>query len=299
MSRYLPGVEAGAKPGTYATLVDKAKAAGGEYSKIWDLFAFQPETNHHLSHFTQGVMRRPASISPGLRELVAAYTSYCNDCRFCTMAHAAAAGELLGDEALVWGALRNLEGSALDEKHKALLRFVGKVTRDLPAVWRDDVAALRAMGWDDEAIYFAISVCALFNFYNRWIDATGVHALSDDAHRAGGKRSAQFGYVRNARLAGLMAALAVKLVVQLGVPDRLAQQVHVPGDVGSRHVSPDGPGVGAAGAGQRAVVVLLAVLLPASDRVGEARQSPDRLLEGRVAPQRRAAQLDHGGARRR
>jgi len=26
-------------------------------------------------------------------------------------------------------------------------------------------------------------VCALFNFYNRWIDATGVHALSDEAHR--------------------------------------------------------------------------------------------------------------------
>ena len=31
------------------------------------------------------------------------------------------------------------------------------------------------MGWTDEAIYSAVSVCALFNFYNRWIDATGVH----------------------------------------------------------------------------------------------------------------------------
>jgi hypothetical protein len=56
---------------------------------------------------------------------------------------------------------------------------------------------VRAAGWTDEAIYFAITVCALFNFYNRWIDATGVHALSDEAHRQGGKRSAQFGYVRS------------------------------------------------------------------------------------------------------
>jgi hypothetical protein len=39
-------------------------------------------------------------------------------------------------------------------------------------------------------------VCALFNFYNRWIDASGVHALSEEAHRAGGKRSAKFGYTR-------------------------------------------------------------------------------------------------------
>ena len=36
----------------------------------------------------------------------------------------------------------------------------------------------------------------LFNFYNRWIDSTGVHALSDEAHREGGKRSARTGYAR-------------------------------------------------------------------------------------------------------
>ena len=34
MSSYLPGVEAGAKPGTYADLIDAAKRDGREYSKI-------------------------------------------------------------------------------------------------------------------------------------------------------------------------------------------------------------------------------------------------------------------------
>jgi len=53
---------------------------------------------------------------------------------------------------------------------------------------------LHEAGWDDEAIYFTITACALFNFYNRWIDASGVHALSEEAHRAGGKRSAKNGY---------------------------------------------------------------------------------------------------------
>lgn len=51
-------------------------------------------------------------------------------------------------------------------------------------------------GWDDDAIYYAITVCALFNFYNRWIDASGVHNMSEEAHREGGKRTAQHGYVR-------------------------------------------------------------------------------------------------------
>jgi hypothetical protein len=71
------------------------------------------------------------------------------------------------------------------------------VNHDSPHISAADLDAARAAGWDDEALYFAITVCALFNFYNRWIDATGVHAMSDEAHRQGAKRSAQFGYVRS------------------------------------------------------------------------------------------------------
>jgi uncharacterized peroxidase-related enzyme len=196
VSTFLPGVEAGLKPGTYAALVEGARRDGREYSKIWDLFAFAPETMQHLSHLTQGIMRQPTTISAGMRELIAAYTSYRNECRFCTKAHAAAASELLGDEALVWGALKDLESSALPERDKALLRFVGKVTTNLPGVVREDVAAVQAAGWDDEAIYFAISACALFNFYNRWITATGVPEMSPEAHRQQGRNLAR-GYIRD------------------------------------------------------------------------------------------------------
>ncbi len=94
------------------------------------------------------------------------------------------------------GVLRDLETSSLDEKHKALFRFVDKVNRDSPRTTAGDMTVLREAGWDDEAIYFAITACALFNFYNRWIDASGVHALSEEAHRAGGKRSAKNGYAK-------------------------------------------------------------------------------------------------------
>jgi alkylhydroperoxidase family enzyme len=102
----------------------------------------------------------------------------------------------LGSEELVWSVLRDLESSPLPEKEKALLRFVTKVNRQSPAITPADMQPLYAAGWDDEAIYFAITVCALFNFYNRWIDASGVHPLSDEAHREGGKRMAAHGYVR-------------------------------------------------------------------------------------------------------
>lgn len=93
--------------------------------------------------------------------------------------------------------LADLESSALDERHKALFRFVDKVNHDSHKITAADLDQVRAAGWTDEAIYFAITVCALFNFYNRWIDATGVHALSDEAHRLGGKRMASQSYVRS------------------------------------------------------------------------------------------------------
>jgi uncharacterized peroxidase-related enzyme len=194
---YLPDVERNHQPGIYHDLIAAAQDRNQEYSKIWDLFAFQQEFTIHLARFTQGVLRQPASISPGLRELIAAYTSYQNECAFCTQAHAAAAGELLGDETLVWAALRDVDSAPLDDKARHLLRFAGKVTRTLPAVNGDDIEALRCVGWDDEAIYYAITTCALFNFYNRWITASGVPVMSADSHRAQGKALASRGYIRD------------------------------------------------------------------------------------------------------
>ena len=95
------------------------------------------------------------------------------------------------------GVLEDVESSALDDRHKAMFRFVDKVNQDSPRIAPADLEMLRAIGWTDEAIYFVITVCAMFNFYNRWIDATGVHALSDEAHRQGGKRMATQGYARS------------------------------------------------------------------------------------------------------
>jgi uncharacterized peroxidase-related enzyme len=193
---FLPGVEQDGQPGPYRDMVRMMQEAGSEYPQIWHMFAFWPRATEHLARFTQEIMREEGPISPGIRELIAAYTSYRNDCPFWLKSHAAVAAELLGSEELVWGVLKDLESSALAEKEKALFRFVDKVNHDSPRINSEDMQPLYAVGWTDEAIYFAITVCALFNFYNRWIDASGVHALSDEAHRAGGKRSAVHGYVR-------------------------------------------------------------------------------------------------------
>jgi len=79
---FLPGVENNPQPGPYQDAIRALQAAAGEYPQIWHLFAYRPSATEHLARFTQEIMRGPAPISPGIRELIAAYTSYRNDCPF-------------------------------------------------------------------------------------------------------------------------------------------------------------------------------------------------------------------------
>jgi hypothetical protein len=82
----------------------------------------------------------------------------------------------------------------IDERDKALFCFLEKMNAASNAIRRDDVDVVKAAGWSDEAIYDAITVCALFRFYNAWIDATGVHDMPAAAYEMSGRRLATHGY---------------------------------------------------------------------------------------------------------
>ena len=79
---FLPGVENNPQPGPYTDALRMMQAAGPEYPQIWHLFAYLPEATRHLAQFTQAILRGPGPLSPGLRELIAAYTSSRNHCVF-------------------------------------------------------------------------------------------------------------------------------------------------------------------------------------------------------------------------
>jgi alkylhydroperoxidase family enzyme len=80
---HLPEVADNAgRAGAYADLIRVVSGLGQPYPPIWHLFAYKPAATRHLERFTQEVMRGPSPLSPGLRELIAAYTSKGNDCEF-------------------------------------------------------------------------------------------------------------------------------------------------------------------------------------------------------------------------
>ena len=90
--------------------------------------------------------------------------------------------------------LADFRTAPISEKDRALFAFIEKVNRASNQIGPDDIRAAVAAGWTEEALYDAITVCALFNFYNVWIDATGVADMPPELYEMSGQRLATRGY---------------------------------------------------------------------------------------------------------
>lgn len=93
---------------------------------------------------------------------------------------------------MVAAVVADFRSAPITEPEKQLLAYVEKLTF-APST----IAALGRAGWSDEAVYDAITVCALFNFYNRWVDGSGVEDMTPEGYIRSGERLATNGYAEN------------------------------------------------------------------------------------------------------
>ena len=62
--------------------IERLSRRGVEVPQILHIFAYKPAMAEALGEFSETVMRGPSPLSPGLRELIAAFTSDRNHCVF-------------------------------------------------------------------------------------------------------------------------------------------------------------------------------------------------------------------------
>jgi len=79
---FLKDVEREARSGPAGEKFATLESQGIPVPQILYLFAFKPQMTDHLSRFTQELMRGPSPLTPGQRELIAAFTSSRNACPF-------------------------------------------------------------------------------------------------------------------------------------------------------------------------------------------------------------------------
>lgn len=142
---------------------------------------------------THEAMRGPSQWSVGDRELMAALVSKVNECAFCIGAHTATAAGAYHDQAKVAAVLTDLETAPVDERLRATLRMLGKLTRT-HAVDADDMRKVLAAGVSPAQIEDALAVAFAFTTTNRLADAFGFHVLEPKGFESGAKFLLRRGY---------------------------------------------------------------------------------------------------------
>src|SRR5215831_1024256 len=83
-----------------------------------------------MQRVTHEAMRGPSSWSVGDRELMAALIAQTNRCDWCTKAHSAVAERAFRDRAKVSAVLSDPEAAPIDERLRATLRMLRKLTHE-------------------------------------------------------------------------------------------------------------------------------------------------------------------------
>jgi hypothetical protein len=115
--------------------------------------------------------------------------------------HAAAAVELLKAEGepaareIVDAITIDLETAPVSDRDRALYRAVREMTLGRVQLEQSTFDSLFALGWSENAAFEALNVCALFHFFNVWVDGSGAGLLTEGCSDAGSRIAAD-GYSR-------------------------------------------------------------------------------------------------------
>ena len=127
-----------------------------------------------LRPYGQQLMRGPSPLTPGERELIAAYTSATNACRYCHGVHALVAEGFGIDPAVLDKLWTDIGTAPVEPRMRPLLAYARKLTEAPSRVTDKDAEAVYAAGWSEEALVHTIAVCAYFNQMNRLVEGSGI-----------------------------------------------------------------------------------------------------------------------------
>jgi uncharacterized peroxidase-related enzyme len=164
-----------------------------ENATLADLRRTYADLLENLRPYGHRLMRGPSPLTPGQRELIAAFVSGVNSCRYCHGAHSLVARAFGIDEGVLAASLADIDAAPVDARLKPILRYVRKLTEAPSRMTAADAAAVYDAGWSDEALLHAIAVCAYFNNMNRLVEGAGIVGTAED-YSVAARRLVEHGY---------------------------------------------------------------------------------------------------------
>lgn len=154
-------------------------------SSLVDVFREFPDTSRALGALHHEIMRRDSAFSLGERELMASLVSALNGCRYCTGIHEATAEAFGVEPGLLAELVADVDTANVNDRLKPVLRFVAKLALEPAKVVPGDTQAMLEAGWDGNAVFDAVCVCAFYSFMNRYVDGTGLQSSPEELRKMG------------------------------------------------------------------------------------------------------------------
>jgi uncharacterized peroxidase-related enzyme len=152
---------------------NKCEEKLGLIPNVLRAYSVNPEKFRNFCAFYNHLMldEETTHISKLEREMIAVCVSSANRCYYCLVAHGHAVRQLSGDPELGEMLVMNYRVAELNQRHRAMLDFVWKLTLTPHDMSEDDRQELRDAGFSNQDIFDICDVAGFFNYTNRMAHA--------------------------------------------------------------------------------------------------------------------------------
>lgn len=151
----------------------------GFVPNVFLVLARRPDEFRAFFAYHDALMDRPGPLTKAEREMIVVATSSANQCQYCVVAHGAilrirAKDPLVADQVAV-----NYRKASITPRQKAMVAFALKVAFEAYAVGEEEIAAMEAHGFDEEACWDIAAIAAFFGMSNRMANVAAMAANPD------------------------------------------------------------------------------------------------------------------------
>ena len=122
---------------------------------LLNVFKAFPATAEPLLDYHEILLRGPSPLTTAERELIAAFVSALNGCRYCTGVHTATAEFLGVPTGTVARLTDDVALAAAPPKLRPLLAYARKLTQSPAGITQADADAVFDAGWEEQALHDA------------------------------------------------------------------------------------------------------------------------------------------------
>ena len=146
----------------------------GFVPNVFLTLAHRPDEFRAFFAYHDALMEKDAGLTKAEREMIVVATSGANNCLYCVVAHGAILRIRAKNPRVADQLATNYRKAEITPRQRAMLDFAMKLSLESGAVDDADIAALKAHGFDDEAVWDIGAITAFFAMSNRLANLTSM-----------------------------------------------------------------------------------------------------------------------------